>query len=176
MLLSAEDLEVATREALRRQGYNTDKGLKGVNGAPAHGNKALAMHITGCIGEVAVAKLLGLEEWLFIDESPVAGSADLPGLIDVKTRPKHGYDMLIQRRDLPEKRYVLATVEHSRAVIPGWLPGHEAMKEQYIKAYQRGRPCYAVPQSALRPIEELLQVAGLDRPQGPFQGPDGEVL
>jgi hypothetical protein len=162
-VLEAHDAELALSEAIRRQSYNSSKRLRGVNGAPASGKKALDMHYIGCVGEIIVAKLLGLEDWLFIDEAPITGSPDLPGGIDVKTRPKHGYDLLIQRRDSPRKRYVLVTFQNEEAIVVGWLPGSEAMRDEYIKAYRQGRPCYCVPQAALRPIEELLEVIGLDR-------------
>lgn len=155
--LTAEDLSLAEVEAVRRQSYNESKGLRGRNRAPATGNKALQFHRLGCIGEVAAATFLGLRDGLFANSEPVRGSGDLPGGIDVKTRAKHGYDLLVQLKDDPGKRFLLVTYEWSGpAIIHGWCLGADAMCEAYIKTYVPGRTCYAVPQLDLRSPDELL--------------------
>jgi len=167
--LTPGDIESAEREAARRQDYNTRAGLRGRNKAPSRGSRALELHFCGCKGEIAVAKLLGMEEFLFIDEKPVSGSPDLPCGIDVKTRPKHDYDMLVQLKDSRSKKYVLATVEGSLAIVHGWLPGEYAMLDSYIKSYRAGRPCYAIPQSKLLSMEMLSSLLAGET-QGPFGG------
>ena len=106
--LSPEKLALANAEACRRQQENEAKGLRGRNKAPDRGEKALKLHQLGCIGEVAVAEYLGLQEHLFSAQSAVRGSADLPGNIEVKTRSKHSYDLLVHtflfRLPLPRGR------------------------------------------------------------------------
>lgn len=155
--LSAEDLSLAESEARRRQDHNESRGLRGRNRAPATGSKALQFHRLGCIGEVAAATFLGLRDGLFANSEPVRGSGDLPGGIDVKTRAKHSYDLLVQLRDDPGKRFLLVTYEWSGpAIVHGWCLGSDAMRETYIKTYVPGRTCYAVPQLELRNPEDLL--------------------
>jgi hypothetical protein len=144
----------AYHEGLRRQSINESKGLKGRNKAPVAGREAQEMHLLGAAGEMAVAAFLGLEEYLYGDEMPVRGSCDLPG-IDVKARKRHWHDLLIQLDDDPSKVFVLVTIHNKRTLIHGWITGFDGMQESWIRSFQKDRPCYAVPKSQLKPMEEL---------------------
>jgi hypothetical protein len=159
VILSPEQYGRAEAEAIRRQTVNEAKRLRGRNNAPASGKKALDIHRLGCVGEIALAALLGLEDQVFCEEAAVSGSADLPGGIDVKTRPKHGYDLLVPLQCRLDHRYVLVTYEETILVV-GWILGEDAAKHRYIKELKRGRPCYVVPQADLRPIETLEELCG----------------
>lgn len=153
----------AINEGLRRQRDNELNRRSGRNNAPIIGASAERMHVIGAAGELAAAYYLGLERWLYQDKSPVRGSCDLPG-IDVKTRTRHNYDLLVQIDDDPAKRFVLVTIENRKTMIHGWIDGASAMNKSWIKAYKAGRSCYAVPQNHLRPIEELRwQVAAAQK-------------
>lgn len=153
--LTPQQIAVAVEEANRRQSVNEARRLKGRNKAPASGDKALEMHVLGCIGEVAAASFFGLEEHLFKNKSAIKGSSDLPYWIEVKTRKNHSYDLLVQLDDSPLKRFVLVTHDGSATMIHGWIDGYLAIQRKYIREFVRGRPCYAVPQSDLRPLEDL---------------------
>lgn len=144
----------AYQEGLRRQQFNEIKNFKGRNRAPSKGKYAEQMHLLGAAAEMAVAVYLDLEDYLYLQERPVRGSCDLPG-IDVKCRSRHYYDLLIQLDDDPDKNFVLVTIENQRTIIHGWISGHEGMKKEWIKEFVPGRACYAVPQENLRPLEHL---------------------
>lgn len=163
--LSSEQLAAANAEAIRRQTENEAKGLRGRNRAPAVGQKALAMHRLGCIGEMAVAAYMGLQEHVYGDKVPVRNSADLPGELEVKTRARHGYDLLVQIDGDPNKIYVLVTHEGRDTEIVGWIRGKDAMRKEWIKEYVRGRPCYAVKQASLNDIESLLSQLDIQLPR-----------
>lgn len=154
--LTKEQLQAAEAEAVRRQTENEARGLRGRNRAPAKGLKALEMHRLGCVGELAAATFLGLGDHVFSLKEAIKGSADLPGNIEVKTRPKHGYDLLIQINDDPNKIFVLVTHEINSTQVVGWIRGKDAMRKEWIKEYIKGRPCYAVKQSVLNSAETLL--------------------
>lgn len=154
VVLTETQHDRALQEAYRRQGYNEANGIRGKNKAPSSGGKALELHRIGCIGELAVAVYLGLEDCVFQEVSPVPGSADLPGGIDVKTRPKHSYDLLVPIRYQPDHRYVLVTYEKT-INIAGWIWGSEVTELGQIKQLIKGRPCWVVEQSKLRSIESL---------------------
>lgn len=147
---------LAMEEGMRRQGVNEARGLRGRNGGAWKGSKALDIHLLGAAGEVAVASYLGLKEHLFKEKEARRGSDDLPGGIDVKTRSKAAYDLIVQRQSDPSKKFVLVTVENQQTLIHGWCYGHEALQEQYWADPARGRPAYFVPKEALRSIDELL--------------------
>ncbi len=154
-VFTAEERQAAMEEGMRRQSVNEAQRLRGRNGGASFGSKALEIHLLGAAGEVAVASYLGLKEHLFKETNAKRDSDDLPG-IDVKTRSKASYDLIVQRQSDPNRKFVLVTIENRQTLLHGWCYGHEGMKEIYWADPARGRPAYFVPQSALRPMETLL--------------------
>jgi hypothetical protein len=150
-----EERRIAMEEGMRRQRVNEARGLRGRNKGAWRGDKALEIHLLGAAGEVAVASYLGLKEHLFKESEAKRGSADLPGNIDVKTRSKASYDLIVQKGESPNKRFVLVTIEDKTTLIHGWCYGHEAMQEQYWADPARGRPAFFVPKEQLRSVNSL---------------------
>lgn len=155
-IFSEEERRIAMEEGKRRQAVNEAKGLRGRNKGPRFGDKALDIHLLGAAGEMAVASYLGLKHWLYQETEARRGSDDLPGL-DVKTRSRHHYDLIIQKNESPSKKFVLVTIEDKTTLIHGWCWGREAMEEKFWADPARGRPAYFVPKQYLRPIEELKE-------------------
>jgi hypothetical protein len=153
-VFSDEERQQAMEEGLRRQGFNESKGLRGRNGGAWKGSKALDIHLLGAAGEMAVASYLGLKEHLYQETEARRGSDDLPGM-DVKTRSKNSYDLIVQRQSDPNKKFVLVTIESQRTLLHGWCYGHEAMQEQFWADPARGRPAYFVGKEHLRSMETL---------------------
>ena len=151
---SNEERQQAMEEGLRRQGFNESKGLRGRNGGAWQGSKALDIHLLGAAGEVAVASYLNMKEHLFKETEARRGSDDLPGM-DIKTRSKSRYDLIVQKGSNDRKKYVLVTIENQKTLLHGWCYGHEAMQERFWADPAKGRPAYFVPQSALRSMESL---------------------
>jgi hypothetical protein len=149
-----EERQAARDEAFRRQEVNEALGLRGRNGGVASGDKALTIHLLGAAGEMATASYLGLKDFLYQETEAKRGSCDLPG-IDVKTRSRHHYDLIVQKNESPEKRYVLVTIENKKTLIHGWIRGKDAMKEEYWSDPAGGRPAYFVPKTALMPMSTL---------------------
>jgi hypothetical protein len=154
-VFSDEERQQAMEEGLRRQGFNESKGLRGRNGGAWKGSKALDIHLLGAAGEVAVASYLGMKEHLFKETEARRGSDDLPGGIDVKTRSKTSYDLIVQKNEAPEKKFVLVTIQDQKTLLHGWCYGHEAMQERFWADPARGRPAYFVGKEHLRPMETL---------------------
>lgn len=152
---SEEDKAIVLVEAARRQRFNEKKGLKGRNGGPEEGEKALFAHKLGAAGELAVADYLHLREFLYQETEAVRGSFDLPPNIDVKTRSRHNYDLICQLDEKPGKILVLVTIQNKITLIHGWIKSEDAMREQWRKDPAGGRPAYFVPQSALFPLLDL---------------------
>lgn len=158
IVFTSEEKSRIYDEGHRRQANNESKKLRGRNGGPATGPSALGIHLIGAAAELAVAKYLQMMDHLFIDDRPIRGSYDLPG-IEVKCRSKHGYDLLVQIDDnIDEKKYVLVTIANKRTMIVGWIDGKDVRSNAVIKEYVKGRPAYAVPQGKLRHIEELKRL------------------
>ena len=141
-------------EGMRRQGVNEAKGLRGRNGGAWKGSKALDIHLLGAAGEMAVASHLGMKDFLYKETQAKKGSDDLPGM-DIKTRSKHSYDLIVQKQEDPRKKFVLVTIENQETLLHGWCYGHEAMKEEFWADPARGRPAYFVGKEHLRSMETL---------------------
>jgi hypothetical protein len=154
-VFTEEERRQAVAEGLRRQGFNESKGLRGRNGGAWKGSKALDIHLLGAAGEVAVASYLGLKSELFKETEAKKNSDDLPG-IDVKTRSKASYDLIVQRGSDPQKKFVLVTIENQQTLLHGWCYGHEALQERFWADPARGRPAYFFPKEALRSMNLLL--------------------
>ena len=154
-VFTPEERQAAMDEGMRRQAVNEAKGLRGRNGGASFGSKALDIHLLGAAGEMAVASYLGMKHELYKEVEAKRGSYDLPG-IDVKTRSKSRYDLIVQKNEDPSKKFVLVTIENQQTLLHGWCYGHEGMDAQYWADPARGRPAYFVPQSALHPMETLL--------------------
>ena len=142
-------------EGMRRQRVNEVRGLRGRNGGAWKGSKALDIHLLGAAGEVAVASYLGMKEHLFKETEARRGSDDLPGGIDVKTRSKTRYDLIVQKNEDVRKKFVLVTIENQKTFLHGWCYGHEAMQERFWADPARGRPAYFVTKEHLRSMETL---------------------
>ena len=153
-VFTPEERQAAMDEGMRRQAVNEAKGLRGRNGGASFGSKALDIHLLGAAGEMAVAAYLGMKHELYKEVEAKRGSYDLPG-IDVKTRSKSRYDLIVQKNEDPSKKFVLVTIENQQTLLHGWCYGHEGMDAQYWADPARGRPAYFVPQSALHPMETL---------------------
>jgi hypothetical protein len=154
-VFTEQERQQAMEEGLRRQRVNESKALRGRNGGAWQGSKALDIHLLGAAGEVAVASFLGMKEHLFKETEARRGSDDLPGGIDVKTRSKTCYDLIVQKGSDDRKKYVLVTIESQKTLLHGWCYGHEAMQERFWADPARGRPAYFVGKEHLRPMETL---------------------
>lgn len=153
-VFTPEEKQAAMEEGMRRQAVNEAKRLRGRNGGASFGNKALEIHLLGAAGEMAVASHLGMKSFLYQATEAERGSCDLPG-IDVKTRSKHQYDLIVQKNEPAEKKYVLVTIQNKTTLVHGWIHGGDAMQEKFWADPAKGRPAYFVPKEYLHPIETL---------------------
>ena len=159
--LSEEEKKMAIEEGVRRQKANEAKSLKGRNGGPESGKKALRVHILGAAGEMAMASFLNLKQYIFLNKNANRGSADLPFNIDVKTRSKHYYDLIVQKNEDPTKIYTLVTIEDKKIFLHGWLLGKDCMRENFWADPANGRPAFFIPKNLLNPIESLKNYLSL---------------
>lgn len=153
-VFTEEERALAMQEGMRRQGVNEAKGLRGRNGGAWRGGKALDIHLLGAAGEMAVGSMLCMKHLLYKETEAKRGSDDLPG-IDVKTRSKHSYDLIVQKNEDPSKKFVLVTIEKGVTLVHGWCWGGEAMDEKFWADPARGRPAYFVGKEHLRPMDTI---------------------
>lgn len=153
-VFAPEERQAAMEEGMRRQSVNEAKRLRGRNGGASFGSKALDIHLLGAAGEMAVASYLGMKHELYKETEAKKGSDDLPG-VDVKTRSKAGYDLIVQKNEDPNKKFVLVTIENQQTLLHGWCYGKDAMQEKFWADPARGRPAFFMPKENLHPMETL---------------------
>lgn len=111
-------------------------------------------HIVGATGEMAFAKMSNLTWSESYNADPKA--ADVYPDFQVRTRMRHGGELIIRGKDLDHQRFVLMYVGADPAIyfFCGWIWGGEGMLEKWMQdPGGRGTPCFMVPQSELRDLD-----------------------
>jgi hypothetical protein len=148
-------LQVAYAERIARERHDSavSRGLPDQHGFTGDG---LRIHRLGAYGEVAVAS------WLFADEpweltvDTFHSKPDLPGGIEVRAKPTAAGALIVRRGDDPDAAYVLVLhLGDGRWRLRGWIWGHEAQDEKWLKAPFDREPAFFVPQWVLYPMESL---------------------
>jgi hypothetical protein len=122
---------------------------------------AWGSNIEGAAGEMATAKHLNLF-W-----SGAVGNirANDVGGYQVKTNTSRRWDdLILRRRNSPDKIYISVLSFLPRFVLTGWISGTEAMKEEYYREGTPGMPGYFFPRKLLRDMNTLPRVVDQDFP------------
>lgn len=123
---------------------------------------SLGIDIQGAEAELAVAKafklpwdgmFLALERWFDWRDA----GHDVSGLEVRSTRHERGR-LILHPTDKDDSPYILV-LAHLRPiyVLAGWNFGREGKNPEFWEDVGYGRPCYYLPQSELRPMDELLE-------------------
>lgn len=115
----------------------------------------LDKHIIGCIGELAVAKVIGVTWTGSVDTFKT--ESDLSGNIQVRHRSNPVWDLIVRTNDNDDDVFVLSRGIPPGAVeVAGWIKGKHAKREEWLRDYGGyGRPSYFVDSAHLKPMEEL---------------------
>jgi hypothetical protein len=148
--LTGAELYLAAQIGVSRQMEAMRKGLPDRHGFD--GLEGWTVHIEGAAGEMAVAKALGVFWGGTVNTFKT--TADV-GALEVRTRSRHDYELLIRENDADEAVFVLVTGRAPDFNVVGWLKGKEAKQPQWIRTHGGRPPAYFVPHAALHPIEEL---------------------
>jgi hypothetical protein len=153
--LSAPELFQCALVGVMRQCLNIKHGRdrRPAYGAPT--DQSWNLHVEGAAGECAVAKHLGLYWTGNIGDL----RADDVGTIQVRTRRRHDYDLLLHPEDPDDRVFILVTGRAPSFQIHGWIRAVDGKQKGWWKDPAGDRPAYFVPQSALRPMNELMELA-----------------
>ena len=97
------------------------------------------------MGEMALAKHLGI----YWDGKGQMRAPDV-GDVDVRTRSKHTYDLIVHDRDDDGRFIYLLTGGNGAYRFHGGIYAGDAKHERYWKDPAGGRPAYFIPQSDLQ--------------------------
>lgn len=145
--LSPYELALGAHVGMQRQIESLSRGLRDQHGARAE--MGWQLHIEGAIGELVVAKHLGI----FWDGS--VNTFKLPDLgrqVQVRTRSKDHYDLIVRTNDQDDDLFVLVTGVAPTYCVRGCIWGRHA-KQLHFWACHGGREgAWFVPQSHLAPL------------------------
>lgn len=110
-------------------------------------------HVEGACGEIAAAKAIN-RYWC--PSVNTFGAADLDLTIQVRTRSRHDYDLIIRPEDNPDHCYVLVTGKAPRFTVRGYRIGHAARRDVWQQSHGGRPPAWFVPQADLWPISDLI--------------------
>lgn len=145
--LAPHELHMAAAVGLRRQVSAVAANRKDRHGLnPEDGWR---VHIEGACGELAVAKYLG-KYW----DGSVDTFRSLPDLgnVEIRTRSRHDYELLIRPDDDPNKYYILVTGTAPCYRVRGYILGAAARQEQWVQRHGGRPPAWFVPHEALAPV------------------------
>lgn len=140
-LTAAEIMQACTVGAMR-QADSMAKGRKEAYGADGD---PLYKHILGAAGEIAVARVIG-RYWG--GDVGTFKSADIGRNIQVRTRSKHDWDLLVRPDANDDDVYVLVTGCPTHLVVRGWMKAARA-KAYPLKPHGGRPPAHFVPQADL---------------------------
>ena len=111
------------------------------------------VHIEGACGEMAFAKATGRYWSGSINTFKAGGDV---GNIQVRTRSRDDYDLIVRDDDRDEDIFVLVIGKAPTFRVVGWIQGAEAKRPSWRHVYGARPPAFFVPQAALFPISRSL--------------------
>lgn len=139
------NLGTARQNESLRMGLRDAHGFNGVNG--------LQRHIEGACGEIAAAVVLGLP---FEDTINTFKLPDLPFKIQVRTRSKPYYELIVRMDDPDDEIFVCVTGTAPNFAVRGWMYGGDAKRPEWIRTHGGREPAWFVPHACLRTVAELM--------------------
>jgi hypothetical protein len=134
------------------------RGFRPKHGAYQNRQHRYQTNLYGVMGELAVEKHFGLS--LRDDHENPDGPADIGG-VQVRSSFKSSGALFIYKYDEDDRIHVHCTSNVYRrfVMITGWIWGRDG-KQACFWNTQLNDPCYAVPQSSLRPMDLLMAMDG----------------
>lgn len=122
-----------------------------------HGRGGLGWndHVEGACGEMAVAKALGVFWSASLNTFKSGG--DIGNRIQVRTRSKDYYELIVRDDDDPDHIFILATGLSPVFKIHGWILGRDARRDEWRQTHGGREAAWFVPQSSLSDISTLKQ-------------------
>jgi len=134
-----------------RQFSSLKKGLKDAHGA--NKDNGWDMHIEGACGEAAVAKALNIYWSGTVDTFKRGG--DLGSFIQVRTRSKNYYELIVRKDDRDDDVFVLVTGKAPSFNVVGWILGKDAKNPEWIQTYGGREAAWFVPHEKLAHISSI---------------------
>lgn len=115
------------------------------------GENGWQLNIEGALGEIAAAKFLNI----YWDGSVNTWKANDLKDIQVRTRSKDYYDLIVRDNDSNDSIYILVIGKNGVYNVIGWINGKDAKKQEWKKTHGDRPAAYFVPQNKLNDMETL---------------------
>jgi hypothetical protein len=152
MNVNLEWFEVS-RAALVGVARNVEALRKGLQNARPTNEKDWDIHILGALGECAFAK--ATNRYWNGSVNTFKSGGDVGEVIQIRTRSKHHYDLIVRDEDKDSDLFVLVTGGPHEFVVHGWMRAKDAKKDEYRQDYGNYGAAYFVPKSRLLDLESL---------------------
>lgn len=153
MRVNLEWFEVS-RAALVGVSRNVEALRKGLQNARPTNESEWHIHILGALGECAFAKAMGRYWSGSVNTFKHGGDV---GLIQVRTRSKHHYDLIVRDGDCDDDLFVLVTGGPNEFEIHGCMRGKDAKRPEFKQNYGNYGNAYFVPKTKLMDVRGLRE-------------------
>lgn len=150
VLLSRAELFVAAMVGVSRQIQALRERRPDRHGADHEDGWML--HIEGAAGEMAAARVLDRYWGAPVGTYRTGGDV---GDVQVRTRSRHDYELIVRGSDRDEDAFVLVTGRAPRFKVHGWIRGAEAKRPQWERTHGGRAPAFFVPHDALLPLSGI---------------------
>lgn len=111
-------------------------------------------HILGALGEAAFAKATN-RYWS--GSVNTFKAADVGDNIQIRTRSRHSYDLIVRDGDRDDDVYVLVTGGPSEFEVHGWIRCGDAKRDEFRANYGMHGEAFFVPKERLMPMDPLVR-------------------
>ena len=150
----------AVRVGDQRQAFHDKRGTPNSYGLQADHAESLRINRVGALAELCVAAWLGVaDQWVEVtaDYANLKGDV-VPGL-EVRSTRARDVGVTLHPRCHDDRIYLGvwtgAANDGGYVELLGWVWGRDGKDEQFWPGKYPERPCFRVPRSALRPMDEL---------------------
>lgn len=114
------------------------------------------IHIEGAAGEMAFAK--ATNRYWAAPVNTFHDGGDV-GDVQVRTRSKHHYELIVRNDDRDSDWFVLVTGTAPKFVVHGWIQGRAAKRPEWERQHGGFAPAFFVPQEALTSFADRVVAA-----------------
>jgi hypothetical protein len=153
--VSDEERLDAWREGLRRISESGKSGRDHARSIDRPIEQRRLDEYVGCLGEIAVAKYLGIP---WNPRMNVFHTIPDAGHLDVRATTCQGGRLIIRHDDPPDRGFVFVTTEEHRGapmLLRGWLWAREAHRDEWLDNPNGQRQSWWAPVHGLRPMDTL---------------------
>jgi len=147
VVLSESEMKLAAMVGVNRNVESMSKGLKDKHGFTGDG---WSVHIEGACGELAFAKYRNRHWSGSVNTFKRGGDV---GEVQVRTRSRHDYDLIVRQDDKDDDYFVLVTGTAPEFRIRGFIVARDAKQMgDCINEHGSRPPAWFIPAGKLRPV------------------------